>query len=644
VRREESGSVAAPVWTPSFGAWPEGDGVRFRVWAEAGAVDVVVEGRAGARGAEPPVRLERQADATFAGWVPGLRPGDRYRYRLDGDGPFPDPASRYQPEGVHGPSAVIDPQAFRWTDTAWRGLGERPLVFYELHTGTFTTEGTFGAAIEKLVYVRDLGITAIELMPVADFPGARNWGYDGVSLFAPARCYGPPDELRRLIDVAHGLDLAVYLDVVYNHFGPDGAYIGRFAPSFFSTRHESVWGAGINLDGPRSELVRAFFIENALHWIHEYHLDGLRLDATHALADESPHPFLAELAARVRAASGGRDVHLIAEDHRNLARMLREPEQGGWGLDGVWADDFHHQMRRLLAGDSEGYYQDFSGSIDDLVTTVRQGWFFTGQHSKHLDEPRGTDPAGIPLERFVICLQNHDQIGNRALGERLSAHIAADAYRAATALLLTLPETPLLFMGQEWAARTPFLYFTDHTEELGRLVTEGRRKEFRHFAAFSDPAARDRIPDPQAPDTFEASRLRWDETEAGEQAAMLRLHRRLLWLRQEMRDWRSAAQGGSGLAPADWAIEALPPGGVAILRQSADGALCAVIRLTGAGRLALDAAGAVGRRAAGRRWEVLLTTEDEDFSPNAQPVQVELSDPPAVTFAGPAAVLFVARA
>jgi maltooligosyltrehalose trehalohydrolase len=633
MRRERSARAVAPIWAPSFGAWPERDGVRFRVWAEASIVELVVEARRGARGAEPPVGLDGQADGTFTTWVQGLRAGDWYRYRLDRDGPFPDPASRFQPDGVHGPSAIVDPQGFDWSDAAWRGLGDRPAVIYELHVGTFTNEGTFLAAVEKLPYLRDLGVTALEIMPVADFPGARNWGYDGVSLFAPARCYGRPEDLRQLVDVAHGLDLAVFLDVVYNHFGPDGAYIGRFSPSFFSDRHQSGWGAGINLDGPGSELVRAFFIDNALHWIHEYHIDGLRLDATHALADESPRHFLAELAARVRATSAGRDVRLIAEDHRNLAVMLREPERGGWGLDGVWADDFHHQMRRLLAGDSDGYYADFSGSIEDLVTTARQGWFFTGQHSKHLDGPRGTDPAGIPPERFVICLQNHDQVGNRALGERLNAHVSPGAYRAATALLLLLPHTPVLFMGQEWAARTPFLYFTDHNEELGRLVTEGRRKEFRHFSAFSDPAARDHIPDPQAPGTFEASRLRWDETEAGEHAAILRLYRRLLALRRQLGHHRNGR----------WWIDALPPDGLAVLREKAGQAVCAVIRLRGEGRLALDPTGEVGRRASGRNWEVLLTTEDPAFSPDPRTVDVDLSAAPAVTFAAPAAVLLRAR-
>src|SRR4051794_18371929 len=379
-------------WSPSLGAWPEGDGTRFRVWApKAKTIEVVVE-RPGRELLVAP--LVRGPDDHFSGHVPGVGAGDRYRYRVDGRGPFPDPASRFQPEGVHGPSQVVDPGRFDWTDQGWRGITPETLVVYELHVGTFSPEGTFGGVTSRLGALRDLGVTAIELMPLADFAGDRNWGYDGVSLFAPSRSYGTPDDLRRLVDEAHRLGLAVLLDVVYNHFGPAGNYTSEFSDQYFSSK-ESGWGCCMNLDGEGSEHVTELFIGNALYWLHEYHFDGLRLDATHALHDEKPPHFLEVLADRVRAAFPGRWIPLIAEDHRNLDTMLRPREEGGWGLGGVWADDFHHQMRRLLAGDDEGYYLDFAGTTADLATTINQGWFFTGQRSTYLDEPRGTDPSGI---------------------------------------------------------------------------------------------------------------------------------------------------------------------------------------------------------------------------------------------------------
>ncbi len=334
-------------WRPSLGAWPDGDGVRFRVWApDKTSVEVVLGDH------EPRViSLEKHPDGTFGAFVPDLGAGARYRYRVDGRGPFPDPASRFQPEGIHGPSEVVVPSRFTWTDTGWRGVGPAELVIYELHVGTFSPEGTFEGVIRRLPSLGELGVTAIELMPVADFPGRRNWGYDGVNLFAPARCYGRPDNLRRLVDEAHRRGLAVLLDVVYNHLGPDGNYLGEFSPSYFSTRHKTLWGPAINLDGAQSAMVRAFFLENALSWLLEYHMDGLRFDATHYLFDDSPRPFLAELASRVRELVQGRAVHLIAEDPRNLASMTRAEQEGGWGLDGLWSDDFHHELRRYLVGD-----------------------------------------------------------------------------------------------------------------------------------------------------------------------------------------------------------------------------------------------------------------------------------------------------
>jgi len=615
---------SAAGWSPSFGAWPDTGGTRFRVWAPAAREAWLALERPDAADDERPLR--RADDGTFEGWMPDVGPGARYWYRLDGGPPLPDPASRFQPEGVHGPSEVVDPRAFAWSDAAWNGASLDRASIYELHVGTFSPEGTFAGATARLSCLRDLGVTIVELMPVADFAGDRNWGYDGVCPFAPARCYGRPDDLRRLVDAAHRLGLAVMLDVVYNHFGPDGAYIWQVSPAFFTDRHESPWGQGINLDGPGSEHVRRFLVDNALHWVHEYRIDGLRLDATHAIADDSPTHLAAEIAARVHEVPGPPRL-VVAEDHRNLAAMVRPAADGGWGLDAVWADDLHHQVRRLLAGDADGYYADFTGTAADVATTLRRGWFFCGQPSGYLGGPRGTDPAGIPPRRFVVCLQNHDQVGNRAFGERLHHQIDPAAWRAAVVLLLLAPETPLLFMGQEWATSAPFLYFTDHNEELGRQVTAGRRREFGRFAAFADPAVRERIPDPQAPATFEASRLRWTEREAGAHAGVWRLHRALLGLR------RTEPALAAGV-PFD--ATAPDAGTVAVTYGAADAPdLAVVARLSGAGRVEIP------RGDAGRPWQVVLTSADPGFGQGTPPPIVE--DAPeggvAVAFPGPAAIV-----
>jgi len=610
-------------WRASLGAVCEAHGVHFRVWAPTRTRVEVVLASAHRETSHP---LTATSGGVFSGVVADAGAGCRYGYRLDGEGPYPDPASRFQPDGVHGPSEIMDASGFEWSDAGWRGVALDDLVLYELHVGTFTARGTFAALIERLPYLRDLGVTAIELMPVADFPGARNWGYDGVALFAPARCYGRPDDLRRVVDAAHRLGVGVILDVVYNHLGPDGNYLGRFSPYYFSKRHQTPWGDAVNLDGPHGDMVRAFFIENALHWVHEYHLDGLRLDATHALIDDSARHFLAELTSRVKASVSGREVLLIAEDHRNLARMLRPEAAGGWGLDAVWADDFHHQMRRALAGDREGYYADYTGSAPDIATTLRQGWFYCGQRSAHLGHSRGTEPSGIAPQGFVICLQNHDQVGNRAFGERLHQQIDLAAYRAATVLLLCAPETPLLFMGQEWAATTPFLFFTDHNAALGGQVTAGRRREFKAFSAFADPAARQRIPDPQAAATFEHSRLQWAESSQEPQAATLRFHRALLALRRFGPAFRGTGWDG-------FTATAVDDHAVVLRRRARRDTLLAIVQLRGPG---LVRAGELGDD-----FQQLLSTEDPSYACDAQPVRVERGDNAAILhFARPGAVIF----
>jgi maltooligosyltrehalose trehalohydrolase len=508
----------------AVGAQVRGDGTCFRVWAPAARSCVVVLEPGGGA-----FEMRRIDTGLYEVTLPGVGAGALYRLRLDGGEPLPDPASRFQPLGVNGPSMVVDPTRFAWSDGGWRGVAMADLVFYELHVGTFSPSGTFAGVTERLGYLHDLGVTAVELMPVSDFPGRWNWGYDPAALFAPSRAYGAPDDLRTLVDEAHRLGVAVYLDVVYNHLGPAGASLPVVNPQFFSHRHHTGWGKAVNLDGAGAGAVRRFFIDNALHWLEEYHLDGLRLDATHALQDDSPRHFLAELSDAVAHVSGPRR-RLIAEDHRNLNTLLRPREEEGHGIDGVWVDDFHHGVRCTTAGDRDSYYADFTPGAEELARTINQGWLYTGQRSRHSGEPRGTDPRGLHPSSFVYCIQNHDQIGNRAFGDRLTDSITPAQYRAVSSLLLFLPQTPLLFMGQEWGAATPFLFFTDHDAELGARVREGRRKEFAAFANFGRE-----VPDPQSPETFARSHLRWDEPLRSPHAGHQRLYRELLAIRRRLR-------------------------------------------------------------------------------------------------------------
>ncbi|HSJ25451.1 MAG TPA: malto-oligosyltrehalose trehalohydrolase [Longimicrobiales bacterium] len=576
-------------------------GTAFRIWApESRRVEIVVEG-----GGE--FSLAAEGNGWFSGMNEEAGVGTRYRLRLDGESTYPDPWSRSQPEGVHGPSEVVDLGAYEWQDSSWRGIRAADLVIYEVHVGTATEAGTFDGLRERLPYLVDLGVTAVELMPVSEFPGRRNWGYDGVYLFAPSSSYGGPRALQRFVDAAHGHGLAVLLDVVYNHFGPEGNYLPAVTGGrIFTERHHTPWGAAVNYDDAGSDAVRLMVLENVRQWIRDYRIDGLRLDAAHAIVDDSHHHILEEIAAAARDAAAGRDVVVIAEDERNERRLLLPAAEGGYGLDGVWADDAHHVIRRLTAGDSDGYYAAYEGTAHELAATLQRGWLYEGAHYEPTGESRGTPAAGLPPEAFVHCIQNHDQVGNRALGERLHHDIGLDVYRAVSALLLLTPYTPLLWMGQEWAATSPFLYFTDHPEELGRLVTEGRRDEFRRFARFSDPAMRQQIPDPQAEDTFTRSRLRWDEISGAPHAGVLALYRDLLGLRrnhpalqQRRRDtWRAAAAGDGVLT---------------LHRAGADGgSLLLVVAFSEGQVVALDLDDTAGP-AAGGRWRLLLDTEAEGY-------------------------------
>jgi maltooligosyltrehalose trehalohydrolase len=615
-----------------LGATLTGAGTRFRAIAPPGSELTLVIHDGAAAGTYPLQATDLQIRERT---VAAARAGDRYSYRINGGEPRPDLASRFQPEGVHGPSQIVDPSRFDWTDANWGGRTAADLIVYELHVGTFSPEGTFAGTTARLGALRDLGITAVELMPVADFAGERNWGYDGVCLYAPSRAYGHPDDLRRLVDRAHQLGMMVMLDVVYNHLGPEGAYLPQFYPPYFTERHCTPWGRALNLDDDGSEIVRALIVDNVRHWVREYHVDGLRLDATHALIEDNAGAIVREIVSAARAASP-RPVFIHAEDHRNLAPMIEDPAEGGWGLDGVWADDFHHVVRRLLAGDEHSYYSDFQGTTDELARTIRQGWLFTGQQSVHKRENRGTDPSRVPMRRFVVCLQNHDQVGNRAMGDRLQESISPAEWRAASAVLLTSPMTPLLFMGQEWSASTPFQYFTDLEPGLGRLVTEGRRREFAEFPEFSIEEARVRIPDPQSPSTYGNSHLDWAETREPAHAAVLALYRALLALRLD-----HPALGASDLTAGD--AEAPDEGSVVIRRAEQGQVFWVAARLKGSGAVDLSPI-AEARPDESGEWVLVLSTEEPLYALDPEPPQIDLQPGgPVVHFARPGAVVFHKR-
>lgn len=434
--------------------------------------------------------------------------GDRYSYVFPDGVARPDPASRGQEADVRGYSMVTDASVFPWTDGEWQRPLFRDLVIYEIHVGTFTSEGTYLSAISKLPHLKELGITAIEIMPLADFPGNRNWGYDGVLIYAPSRTYGRPDDLRAFVDAAHAQGIAVIQDVVYNHLGPDGNVLPAFSRHYFNEACETPWGATLNFDGPGSFQVREYFVGNVEYWMHEFHMDGVRLDAAHWLLDKSAQHIITEIAHRVHEHGG----YVIVEDERNESRLVEPAAQGGYGCDALWADDYHHILRVGQTGEKHAYMRDFSGSLEETVETLKHGWLFRGQRaSVHGKGPRGTAIAHVPPQRLIHCISNHDQTGNRAFGERIHAVIPHSSYRAISMMLCLTPYTPMIFMGQEWVCSTPFLYFTDHNEELGRLVTAGRRREFGAFPEFNDPALLEDIPDPQLESTFYRSKLVWEE-------------------------------------------------------------------------------------------------------------------------------------
>lgn len=485
-----------------LGSLPDQDRCEFRLWAPA-ARQVTL--RLMREGQTQDLPMSRQGGHFVLS--AHAHPGDRYFYLVDQNKPVPDPVSRLLPEGVHGPTEIVDPQQFAWSDDTWTGIQLRDYIIYELHIGTFTPQGTLDAAIDRLPYLKKLGITVIELMPVAAFPGTRNWGYDGVSLYAVQASYGGPAALCRFVDAAHALGLGVIMDVVYNHLGNEGNYLRLFGP-YFTDQHKTPWGEAINYDQPDCKDVRAYFVENALFWIREYHLDGLRLDAVQTIKDDSPLHIVAEIKEHVAewAEELGREVTVIAETDENDETIIRPLERGGYGLDALWSDDFHHAIHAYFTGERNGYYQDF-GRPEQIVRALNEGFVFQGEPFGFWQgRRRGTSSRHMPAAAHVICIQNHDQVGNRARGDRLTTLVPRGVRTLAAALLLLSPHTPLLFMGQEYDEANPFQFFTDYSDPvLQKAVSEGRRKEFKDFD-FSQ------VPDPQDPATFARSKLNWQLT------------------------------------------------------------------------------------------------------------------------------------
>jgi maltooligosyltrehalose trehalohydrolase len=507
-------------------------GVDFRVWApRRSRVHLVLEEGAGAPATVP---LRSESEGYHETFVPEARAGTRYRFRLDDDPQlYPDPASRFQPDGPHGPSEVVDPDSFRWTDEGWQGVGAAGHVLYEMHIGTFTPEGTFAAAAEQLPELADFGVTLLEVMPVADFPGRFGWGYDGVNLFAPCRLYGTPDDFRRFVDRAHAVGIGVILDVVYNHLGPDGNFLSQFSETYFTDRYETDWGDPINFHGRGSEPVREFFVTNAAYWMREFHLDGLRLDATQNIYDvgEGADHILAEVVREARSAREGKGIYTVAENEPQESRLVRALSEGGYGIDALWNDDFHHSAMVALTGRKEAYYSDYLGAPQEFVSAAKWGFLYQGQHYDWQKQRRGTPSLDLRVPAFVHFIQNHDQVANSARGDRIHRLTSPGRLRAMTALTLLGPATPMLFMGQEFTASAPFLYFADHDPELAEKVSRGRRAFLQQFPSLAGPDAQAEVSDPADPDTFRRCKLDFTERELN--AAAYALHRDLLRIRRE---------------------------------------------------------------------------------------------------------------
>jgi maltooligosyltrehalose trehalohydrolase len=513
-------------------------GVHFRVWAPRHQrVSVILDPGSDAATVH---RLTAEEGGYFSGQVDHAGAGTLYGYRLgEQEEVYPDPASRFQPQGVHGPSRVVDPGRFQWSDAKWPGIELRGQILYELHVGTFTPEGTLQAAARELAELKAAGITAVELMPVAEFAGDFGWGYDGVDLFAPTRLYGEPDDLRQFVDAAHALELGVILDVVYNHFGPTGNYLGAFSADYVSKRHHTDWGEALNFDGQNCRAVREFFLANASYWIDEFHFDGLRLDAVHAIVDDSPDHLLKQVGQSVRRAARGRKTLVIAESESQDNRITRSIAAGGFGLDAVWSDDFHHAARVAMTGRNEAYYIDYSGTPQEIISALKHGYLYQGQWNIRQKAKRGGPVWDMPGERFVTFLQNHDQVANAAAGTRTDQLTSPGRYRAMTAVTLLSPNTPMLFQGQEFGATTPFMYFADHEVDLAKLVRQGRFESLRQFSSMRGPDSANCFVDPCSRETFERSKLDFNERQT--RAHVYRMHKDLIRLRTEDPVFRAQA-------------------------------------------------------------------------------------------------------
>lgn len=520
-----------------------GGGTHFRVWAprsQTVQVEILNPEGPAASTRQSKFALEAESDGYFSGLVADAGPGTLYKFGLD-SGRFPDPASRFQPEGPHGASEVVDP-AFPWTDSAWKGLGREGQVIYEMHIGTFTPEGTWESAMRELRELARLGITTLEVMPVADFSGRFGWGYDGVDLFAPTRLYGRPESFRAFVNRAHELGLGVILDVVYNHTGPDGNYLKEFALEYFTNRYKNEWGEALNFDGRNSGPVREFFIANAGYWIEEFHIDGLRLDATQQIFDATSHHILECIGARVRQAAAGRRTYIVAENEPQHTRLVRPVSEGGYGLDALWNDDFHHSARVALTGRREAYYSDYRGSPQEFISAVKWGYLYQGQWYSWQKQRRGASGLGLHPACFVNCIQNHDQVANSLRGQRIHQVSGPERVRALTALLLLGPGTPMLFQGQEFGASAPFLYFADHKEELAKLVAKGRREYLAQFSSLAQPESVAVLPDPGSERTFQSCILDLNEREAHPE--WYRLHQDLIALRRKDPVFSQCKPGG----------------------------------------------------------------------------------------------------
>jgi maltooligosyltrehalose trehalohydrolase len=585
-----------------------GGGVHYRVWAPARSrVEVVVEcGRAS--------RLESEVDGYFSGFLRDAAAGTRYRFRLDGgDQLYPDPASRFQPDGPHGPSEVVDPGAFAWTDPDWRGASLPGQVLYELHVGTFTPEGTWAAAARQLGELAACGVTCLEVMPVADFPGSFGWGYDGVNPFAPTRLYGTPDDFRRFVDAAHRHGVAVILDVVYNHLGPDGNYLKPFAPAYFTGKYKTEWGEAINFDGPGCGPVREYFTANAGYWIDEFHLDGLRLDATQAIFDDTPDQskhVLTAIGRRVRQAARGRATIIVTENEPQLPKLVRPVERGGNGLDALWNDDFHHSAMVALTGRNESYYTDYLGTPQEFLSAVKYGYLYQGQWYSWQENRRGKPGLDLPPAAFVTFVQNHDQVANSGRGQRAHQLTSPGRYKAMTALMLLAPGTPMLFMGQEFAASAPFLYFADHGPELAKLVQSGRAEFLDQFRTVADPRMRDVLAPPHDRHTFEKCKLDFSERE--KHAELYQLTKDLLKLRREDPAFRAQTpRGVDGAVLGDHAF---------VLRYFRDDGRDRLLVVNfGRDLHLLTCPEPLLAPPEGTRWRVTLSTEDPHYGGGGTP-------------------------